>query len=136
MKSNPCEYLTKNSSISQRFTSHKGYRNWIGLWKKSKTAELILIGIIRILETSINTLIIMELPINEETLKNTTKCKKKFSCLKGNRNDLCKVKSSINGKINFVECINSKDCNYRISYGYSFICMCPVRNEFYNHFNI
>jgi len=66
-----------------------------------------------------------DIHINEDILKNTTKCNKYFSCLSG-RNNLCKVELNVDDKIHFVKCINDEPCNYRISFGYSFICLCPV----------
>jgi hypothetical protein len=78
----------------------------------------------------------MEFQINEDILKNTTKCTTNFSCLSGNRTDLCKVEYNVDDKIHFVNCIGSKPCNYRIPFGYSFICQCPVRKEIYNRYKI
>ena len=77
-----------------------------------------------------------EIKINPEILKNTTKCRKDFSCLSGKRTDLCKVELSVKDKIHFVICLNDEPCNYKISFGYSFVCRCPVRKELYNRYNI
>jgi len=77
-----------------------------------------------------------DIQINEEYLKNTTKCKKDFSCLSGKRNDLCKVELNVEDKIHFVKCMSSEPCSYRISFGYSFVCLCPVRKELFNRYNI
>ncbi len=77
-----------------------------------------------------------DIQIDEEVLKNTTKCKKNFSCLSDIRNNLCKVELNIDNKIHFVKCMSSEPCNYRISFGYSFVCICPVRKELFNRYNI
>jgi hypothetical protein len=74
--------------------------------------------------------------INEEYLKNATKCKKDFSCLSGKRKDLCKVELNVEDKIHFVKCMSSEPCSYRISFGYSYVCLCPVRKELFNRYNI
>jgi pyrroline-5-carboxylate reductase len=72
--------------------------------------------------------------INEEVLKNTSKCKKDFSCLAGM--SLCQVELNVGDKIHFVKCMSNEPCNYRISFGYSFVCLCPVRKELFNRYNI
>jgi len=77
-----------------------------------------------------------DIQINEEYLKNTTKCKKDFSCLSGKRKDLCKVELNVEDKIHFVKCMSREPCSYRISFGYSFVCLCPVRKELFNRYNI
>ncbi len=78
----------------------------------------------------------MDIVISDESLQATTKCKKGFSCLKGNRKDLCKVESCIDEKIHFIKCLNSKHCFYQASYGGSHYCSCPARKEIYNKYNI
>lgn len=77
-----------------------------------------------------------EIKIDEEILKNTTKCRKEFSCLSGKRTDLCKVELSVKDKIHFVKCLSDEPCDYKISFGYSFVCRCPARKELYNRYNI
>jgi hypothetical protein len=74
--------------------------------------------------------------INEEIIKNTSKCKKDFSCLSGLRNNLCQVELNVGDKIHFVKCMSNEPCDYRISFGYSFVCLCPVRKELFNRYNI
>ncbi|MCX9081971.1 MAG: hypothetical protein OIN83_07220 [Candidatus Methanoperedens sp.] len=74
------------------------------------------------------------LKINEEILKNTLKCKKGFSCLSGM--SLCQVELNVGDKIHFVKCKSNEPCNYRVSFGYSFVCICPVRKELFNRYNI
>jgi ribosomal protein L31 len=77
-----------------------------------------------------------EIQIKKEILKNATKCKKGFSCLSNNGNDLCKVELDVDNKIHFVKCLGNETCNYRISFGYSFVCQCPVRKELFNLYNV
>ena len=74
------------------------------------------------------------LKINEKILENTLKCKKDFSCLSGK--SLCQVELNVGDKIYFVKCMSNEPCNYRISFGYSFVCLCPVRKELFNRYNI
>ena len=73
--------------------------------------------------------------INEDVLKKTTKCKKNMSCLSKSR-DLCEVELCVESKIHFIKCGNIEPCNYRVPFGYSYVCLCPVRKELYNKYNI
>ena len=72
--------------------------------------------------------------IDEDILKSATRCKKNLFCLSGN--DICKVEYCVDGKIHFIKCMNLDPCNYRISFGYSFVCNCPVRKELFNRYKI
>lgn len=70
--------------------------------------------------------------ISEEVLKNTTKCIKDFSCLRKDREDLCKIESCIENKIYFIKCLSDEPCQYKATFGYSLVCTCPTRKELYN----
>ena len=77
-----------------------------------------------------------EIRISEDTIKNAGKCRKGHSCLSGQRDDLCKVELNVDDKIHFVKCMSNESCAYRISFGYSYVCLCPVRKELFNRYNI
>jgi hypothetical protein len=77
-----------------------------------------------------------EIRISEECLNKAGKCKKNYSCLSGKRDDLCKVELNVEDKIHFVKCMSNEPCSYRISFGYSYICVCPVRKELFNQYDI
>ena len=77
-----------------------------------------------------------EIRISEDSLKNAGKCKKNHSCLSGQRDDLCKVELNVDDKIHFVKCMSKESCPYRIYFGYSYVCLCPVRKELFNRYNI
>ncbi|MFZ3382993.1 MAG: hypothetical protein WA144_03615 [Candidatus Methanoperedens sp.] len=72
--------------------------------------------------------------IDENISKTASKCKKNLSCLSGK--EICKVELCIDGKIHFIKCINLEPCDYRIPFGYSFVCICPVRKEIFNLYKI
>ena len=74
--------------------------------------------------------------INEELIKITTKCQNNFACL-NDENHFClsNVDDCINNKVHFVKC-SDNNCSYRLSFGYSFICNCPIRKEIFNKYNI
>jgi hypothetical protein len=70
--------------------------------------------------------------VSEETITETKKCKKGFSCLTGQREDLCQVESCINGKVHFIKCLDKDPCPYQDTFGDGVICHCPIRKELYN----
>ncbi|VVB97249.1 Uncharacterised protein [uncultured archaeon] len=78
----------------------------------------------------------MNIQINKGTLEKTTKCNKDFSCLSGKMNELCKVELNVEDKIHFVNCVTTEPCNYKMPFGYSFVCQCPVRKELFNRYKI
>jgi len=77
-----------------------------------------------------------EIRITEDTLKMAGKCRKNHSCLSGQIEALCKVELNVEDKIHFVKCISNEFCPYRISFGYSHVCLCPVRKEIFDKYNI
>ena len=68
--------------------------------------------------------------IKEELLA-ATKCGNDFSCLTGGAACTCKVSKLMAGKILFMESMAARPCEYRISFGTSAICNCPVRRKLY-----
>ena len=78
----------------------------------------------------------MDIVINEETLSETTKCEKDYSCTKGKWGELCNVEDCVNGKVHFIKCANEEYCSYQHSFGYEPTCSCPTRQEIYNKYNV
>ncbi len=78
----------------------------------------------------------IDLNVHDDIIKNTNRCKKDHSCLSGFAADLCQVEMCIGEKIHFIKCMNENICNYRIPFGYSFVCTCPVRKELYNKYKL
>ena len=76
----------------------------------------------------------MNLRVDEHTIKSTTECNKKFSCLHGDEHPICKVNLSVNEEVVFINCMNDEYCSYQMVFGYLFVCNCPVRNEIYNRY--
>lgn len=62
----------------------------------------------------------------------TTKCEKQFACLTNEINICCKVVKCIGKSVCFIDDEAKNDCNYKICYGDSMICSCPVRIELHN----
>ena len=77
----------------------------------------------------------MNIKVDENIIQKTTKCRKNFSCLSG-KTPLCSVELCIENKIHFIKCVGNESCNYRIPFGHSNVCICPVRKELYNHYKI
>jgi hypothetical protein len=77
----------------------------------------------------------MDIKVDDNILQKTTKCKNNFSCLAG-ETPICNVENCIDNKIHFIKCVSNKLCNYRVPFGYSDVCTCPVRKELYNSYKI
>ena len=75
-----------------------------------------------------------ELRVAEGTIKDTH-CANDFSCLAGKKECLCEVESTV-GKVIFIKSQFHIACKYCLSYGGSFICTCPTRNEIYNKYGL
>jgi len=72
-----------------------------------------------------------KIDIEEEIKKKTTECNHDFSCLKGSNDCLCEIESQISNKLLFIKPHANSVCNYKLSFGYKFICNCPTRNHLY-----
>ncbi len=77
----------------------------------------------------------MNIKVDDNIIQKTTKCRKNFSCLSG-ENPFCTVESCIEKEIHFIKCFSNEPCNYRVHFGYSYVCICPVRKELYNRYKI
>ena len=73
------------------------------------------------------------LEIYEQTLKETTKCRKEFECLK-DEDHFCdrNVVSCVSKAVHFVDC--SESCSYKIRFGITPFCSCPTRKEIFNKY--
>ena len=77
----------------------------------------------------------MSIKVDDNTIQETTKCGKNFSCLSGEMPS-CSIEENIDNKIHFIKCVNNELCSYKLSFGYSYVCTCPVRKELYNNYKI
>ena len=77
----------------------------------------------------------MNIKVDDNILQQTTKCKTNFSCLSG-ETPPCSVENCIDNKLHFIKCASKEPCSYRVSFGYSDVCTCPVRKELYNSYKI
>jgi hypothetical protein len=79
----------------------------------------------------------MKLAISEDVLGKTTRCSRNFACLSGDKECLCELESQINNQVFFIR--NNQQCgicDYKMSFGFSYICNCPTRKEVYNRYKI
>ena len=76
----------------------------------------------------------MKLEISEETLKKTTRCHKRFSCLSEARKEMCVVDPD-DMKL-LIVCRSDERCNYKTPFNDKIICACPTRKEILERYNI
>ena len=77
-----------------------------------------------------------DMKIDEEILQRTTKCEINFSCLSGDKARVCKAKRSIDFNMLEIYPTIVNHCNCRVSFGNTYFCNCPTRNEIFNRYNI
>lgn len=77
-----------------------------------------------------------KLKINKEILEETKDCSKDFSCLSSGGKGLCKVKERIGEELHFIGYLDTSYCNYKNSFGSSYMCTCPTRKEIYDMYEI
>ena len=79
----------------------------------------------------------MRITINEDVLKKAEKCRSNFSCLAGGNDCLCEVEDHAGENIHFITPrADAHKYNYKMGFGFSYICKCPVRKEVYNLYRI
>ncbi len=79
----------------------------------------------------------MKFTVSEDVLNSTTKCKDKFACLHGEGDCLCDIEDCSEGKIHFITPKHQYGlCEYKMAFGYSYTCNCPIRKELYNNYRI
>lgn len=74
----------------------------------------------------------MAIQIDSETIRVTIECKKSFSCLAGDKNNICRIGDCVDGNVRFIKCADSKKCSYQVPYGSNRLCSCPTRKEIYS----
>lgn len=78
--------------------------------------------------------------IDKEIFKEVKRCKSDFDCLLSEKLDscLCPVESYISANLCFIKKESRKNCisGNQLSFGYGYICNCPVRAELYRKYAI
>ena len=80
-------------------------------------------------------MVIMPFQIDKAICDQTTNCKYDFKCLTQDGCPCCEVEFHVPKELLFVKIKNENiQCPYAMSYGYSYICSCPVRCEIYRKY--
>jgi hypothetical protein len=75
----------------------------------------------------------MKLEIDQEILDLSDRCTKDRRCLSGRPEDLCEAEMKLFGDQHFI-CKNRDICSYKLPFGSSFFCTCPVRRAIYDQY--
>lgn len=79
----------------------------------------------------------MKFAVSEDVIKKATKCGSNFSCLSGEEVCLCEIEDFAGDKLHFIKPGNATgECNYRMGFGFSYLCNCPVRKEIYKQYRV
>ena len=78
----------------------------------------------------------MEKEIDEKTVNETLYCEKNFACMKNDKHVCCKVVNCINKKVHFISSFDNNNCNYKMSFGTAYFCICPVRKKIFNRYGV
>jgi hypothetical protein len=83
-------------------------------------------------------LITLKYKIDSKILSETTECKSNFSCLAGKKECFCDIEESNihDAGIIFIRPVKNISCTYVMSFGYSWLCTCPIRKAIYNKYGI
>ena len=73
--------------------------------------------------------------VDQSIVEQTKKCDQNFACLNGSCYPSCKIASCVSNSVHFIEKFE-RDCPYHQEFGFSYVCMCPVRKEIYNKFAV
>ena len=74
--------------------------------------------------------------ISDEIKKLATKCENSIACTIQEKKELCKVESCVDNEVFFVKCLHEPFCPYKQTFGYSFFCTCPVRQEIFKKYKV
>lgn len=62
-------------------------------------------------------------------------CDIKYNCLSEGGKPCCNVESCVNCSVHFLEKLE-RDCLYHQEFGFSNVCICPVRKEIYRKYKV
>lgn len=78
----------------------------------------------------------MALEIDQVIIDKAHKCKRDHACLNGADKPLCRMEEVIGNSIFFVCVEKPGSCTFQTSFGLSYMCSCPVRQEVYRKYNV
>ena len=78
----------------------------------------------------------MKIKIDEEIIQNAVYCEYDFRCLSEEKRCLCEVKELFGYAMLVIKPKSAIDCRYRVSIGYTTLCICPARHEIYTRYGM
>jgi hypothetical protein len=79
----------------------------------------------------------MAFTVSQESKEKATECPFNFQCQQNNTRLMCTVEKEINNYGVFVKsCSREEFCSYRLPYGFTQICLCPVRLEIFKKYRV
>jgi hypothetical protein len=78
----------------------------------------------------------MKLDVDKKILALATKCQHHHICQAVGGKPHCAISETVNGSVFFTPCRHPVGCPYQCSFGSSFMCTCPVRQEIYKNHRI
>jgi hypothetical protein len=104
-------------------------------YDRRRFGSKVLLDVLRVHPLSVVGTVLYDDFVSEDTLENTTKCAKGFSCLYGEGQPFCEVEYAIGDEVLFVEYTDGA-CRYWMPFGFSSVCNCPTRREIYNRYRL
>ncbi len=79
--------------------------------------------------------------VDNDLIMKATECQHDHECQKKDFNSImcmnsCEVENTVQELLFVKEKLRNYYCSYKIPFGYSFYCKCPVRNEIYRKYQI
>ena len=71
----------------------------------------------------------MELFVNDKIKCSAKVCHNDYVCLTKQKENICKVISTLNNNVIYINCLSKKDCPYKHKMEERMFCTCPVRIE-------
>jgi hypothetical protein len=78
----------------------------------------------------------MKLDVQDEILDQATQCKHNCICQGVGGKPHCRISDTVNGSVFFTPTRHPMGCPYQCSFGSTFMCTCPVRQEIYKQYRI
>ncbi len=76
----------------------------------------------------------MAIDVSEEVVAKTTLCESDFACLSSDQSRMCRVQRQLMKESLVIDCVETRPCRYRLSFGNWCICSCPTRKEIYERY--
>jgi hypothetical protein len=78
----------------------------------------------------------LQYTIDDEICSQASYCRQGKVCLSDPEHRMCAVTQCVNREVLFVCGTNRGICDYRMSFGNSYICSCPIRIELYRQHKV